>query len=315
MWSQDLAGVWFCVYMDFIHSLALPASLFFMKNNLSRILFGVVILILVLATISFLFFKSSVNPQASNQSQTSEDVVAQENTEARNKILIPTGEVGQLMTMKLQVHGFEKAESISGLLFDTTQSKENTTFVLVDVSVTNTSNKTFTLYPKGILLANAEGVTYDTYLSTSGGVIGAEESAIDGRDLGNGIEERGMIVYEVPNNFVPYALEIEKLDTNDTLVFELPKVTEPEPKEVEYRVIEEDDISYAGCKRIGVRIVVPDSAEQRDVDHTLYLLARDYLIDWDDVTVWAWGYSEEAEVGASVASKGIYEETLPGFCN
>lgn len=281
-----------------------------MENKSFLIVLGGVLLILILLTAFFFFFKPPNNTQTSNQTL---DV---ENVDSRDETSIPAGDVGQLATMALQVHGFEKAESISGSLFGTTQSKENTHFILVDVSVTNTTNQTFTLYPSGILLANREGVSYDTYLSTSGGVIGAEESAVDGRDLGSGIEERGVLVYEVPNTFIPYSLEIEKLDTNKTLVFELEKSeTDVEPAEVSYRIIEEEDISYRGCKRLGLRITVPDDARERDVDFTLASIAEEYLEDWTSITIWAWGYSEEAEVGASMTSKGTYEESLSSTCN
>ena len=90
---------------------------------------------------------------------------------------------------------------------------------------------------------------------------------------------------------------------------------EPDPVEIDYRIVEERDISYLNCKRLAVSTVVPDDAVERDVEHTLYLLARDYLIDWDDVTVWAWGYSEEAQIGTIPATKGTVEESLPGLCS
>lgn len=139
----------------------------------------------------------------------------------RAKMVVPAGESGQLNTLSLRVHGFETTDTIKGALFGTTQAKESTTFVLVDVSVTNTTNSTFTLYPSGIVLVDRDGATYDIFQSTSGGAIGLEDRAIDGRDLGSRIEERGMIVYEVPKDFEPYAIEVEKADTNSTLVFEL----------------------------------------------------------------------------------------------
>jgi hypothetical protein len=86
-----------------------------------------------------------------------------------------------------------------------------------------------------------------------------------------------------------------------------------EPKDIDYKVIEEEDISYPACKRIAVRITVPDESDKVDVDYTLSLIANDYLVEWSKVTIWAWGYSEESEVGASMASKGTYSKSRP--CN
>lgn len=142
-------------------------------------------------------------------------------SEDRNRVVIPFGQEGRLATLAVTVHGFEEADSISGVLFGTTEAKEDSKFILVDATFVNITNETFTLYPEDIYIADRNGVTYDIYDSTSGGAIGSEERAIDGRDLGNSIKERGMIVYEVAKDFEPYALEIEKWETEDTLVFEL----------------------------------------------------------------------------------------------
>jgi len=275
----------------------------------------VIILVAVgIAVMGLLFFFQNNNTTNEPVQATTKENADLTKQNGRDLVIVPFGQIGQLATLDVKVNDFEYHNTLSGS-FGETEAKANTIFVLIDTTFTNTSGKTLTLYSSGMNLIDTEGVSYDVYESTRGGSIGVEAEAIDGRDLGHNIEERGYLVYEVPQNFTPYAIEIEKADTNETLVLELPEISEPEPVEVDYRIIEEDDISYAGCKRIGVRIVVPDNAERRDVDHTLYLLARDYLIDWDDVTIWAWGYSEESEVGASVASKGTYEETLPGFCN
>jgi len=142
-------------------------------------------------------------------------------SETRGQTIVPFGDDGQLATLSLRVNGFEVVNTINGALFGTTYSKDTTVFILVDVSIINTTNSTFTLYPNGILLSDRNGVSYDIFQTTSSGAIGAEKRAIDGRDLGRGIEEKGVIVYEVPKDFIPYALEIEKAETKDTLVFEL----------------------------------------------------------------------------------------------
>lgn len=87
-----------------------------------------------------------------------------------------------------------------------------------------------------------------------------------------------------------------------------------EPELLTYEIIEENDISYGNCKRATFRVLVPDDAEQDDIDYTLEQIARDKLIDWDDVTFWAFGFSERANATGSY-TKGMYEDSLPGFCN
>ncbi len=114
---------------------------------------------------------------------------------------------------------------------------------------------------------------------------------------------------KVSGDFVPDALEIEKSETNNTLGSELekPEVKDETPKLLSYRIIQTEDLSYSGCKRIGVRLVVPDESIKTDVDYTLKKISDDYTGEWDDITIWAWGYSEEADVGSSGFTKGMYE--------
>jgi len=82
-----------------------------------------------------------------------------------------------------------------------------------------------------------------------------------------------------------------------------------QPKEVGYKIIEEEDFSYLNCKRMGIRIIVPDNSDKRDINFTLEKIGSTYLNEWQDVTVWAWGYSEEEKVGFTGATKGIYEKS------
>jgi len=88
---------------------------------------------------------------------------------------------------------------------------------------------------------------------------------------------------------------------------EIDKTPEPTRKEVSYKIIEEEDISYMGCKRIGVRIVVPDDSNKADVSYTLQKIVNDYKSDWDDITVWAYKYSEESQVGKIIYTMGMKE--------
>ena len=81
-------------------------------------------------------------------------------------------------------------------------------------------------------------------------------------------------------------------------------------KEVPYRIIEKEDISYAGCKRIGIRIVVPDDANKTDVDYTLKKIVDDNKSKWDNITVWAYKYSEEKQVGKIANTMGMKEYSV-----
>jgi hypothetical protein len=75
---------------------------------------------------------------------------------------------------------------------------------------------------------------------------------------------------------------------------------------LEYRIVEQDDLSYLNCKRIGIHVLVPDEAEQDKVDYTLEQIISDKKLSQDAVTVWAYGYSEEDMVGQGF-TKGLKE--------
>lgn len=78
-------------------------------------------------------------------------------------------------------------------------------------------------------------------------------------------------------------------------------------EEVPYRIITEEDTSYAGCKRVGIRIVVPDNSNKEKVSYTMNQIINRKQSNWDEITVWAWKYSEESQVGSSIATMGIEE--------
>lgn len=84
------------------------------------------------------------------------------------------------------------------------------------------------------------------------------------------------------------------------------------PEKVPYKVIDEEDISYINCKRVGIRVVVPDESLPRDVGHTLRKIIEERRHNWDDITVWAYKESEESQVGLIPYSKGMEEYSTCG---
>jgi len=81
-------------------------------------------------------------------------------------------------------------------------------------------------------------------------------------------------------------------------------------QEISYKIIEEEDISYIGCKRVGIRIIVPDDANKTDVNYILGKIIDDNKPKWDDITVWAYKYSEEQQVGKIPYTMGMKEYSI-----
>ncbi|MBU1083426.1 hypothetical protein KKE14_03260 [Patescibacteria group bacterium] len=76
---------------------------------------------------------------------------------------------------------------------------------------------------------------------------------------------------------------------------------------VPYKVVSEEDISYINCKRVGIKIVVPDETDASSVEPVLEKIINENKSKWDDITVWAFKYSEEAQVGTIPYTMGMKE--------
>lgn len=76
---------------------------------------------------------------------------------------------------------------------------------------------------------------------------------------------------------------------------------------VEYRIVEEKDISYAGCRRVTFKIIVPDDADKTALNNTMKTIVDKYKSGWDDITVWAYRFSEENDLYMLPYTKGMKE--------
>ena len=67
--------------------------------------------------------------------------------------------------------------------------------------------------------------------------------------------------------------------------------------EKDYRIVKEEDISYAGCKRVGVSTVIPNNTTKKRARAIVKELIDIYFKEegWMDVTIWA--YNDEARIG------------------
>ena len=111
---------------------------------------------------------------------------------------------------KFRVNSVREESSISSLL-GTKVAKKGAKFVIVDLDVTNLMQGKFMFPLNGLPLVDNKSRQYETY-SYSGGYI---ENSFDVRSLAPGIHENGILVYEVPNDAISYAILAGKAGTND----------------------------------------------------------------------------------------------------
>ena len=79
---------------------------------------------------------------------------------------------------------------------------------------------------------------------------------------------------------------------------EKPETENTEPQQIEpleYSLVEEKDISYAGCRRVSYKIKVADDANSEAVKATQQKLIDDKKGSWDDITVFTYNQSESDE--------------------
>lgn len=67
------------------------------------------------------------------------------------------------------------------------------------------------------------------------------------------------------------------------------------PSMAKYRLLTQEDISYAGCKRVGIRVAVANDVATEAVDNALTRIIDEYKVDWQDITVWAYRESNAVD--------------------
>lgn len=78
-------------------------------------------------------------------------------------------------------------------------------------------------------------------------------------------------------------------------------------KAVEYEIVQEKNISYLGCRRVGIKITVPDDSKEDDVKQTMENIIEAKKTSWDDITVWAYKNSEKGSAIEMAETMGMKE--------
>lgn len=101
-------------------------------------------------------------------------------------------------------------------------------------------------------------------------------------------------------------LDPEETPTTTTVKEEKVEVEETTTTLIPFTVAQEKDISFAGCERVTFKVVVADDATQEQVDNVMASVMAEHEDDWDDLTVWAYGTSDNID---GSYTKGILEQS------
>ncbi len=122
------------------------------------------------------------------------------------------GEEVDITKMKIKVNKSEEKSTISSEFGGAKSAKDRAKFVIVDLSVTNTTDGKFTFRPNDTLqLVDNQNRKYQTYDDS----IMSIDNYLEVRELSPSIAESGVLVYEIPNDASNYSLWIDKDGSNE----------------------------------------------------------------------------------------------------
>ncbi len=134
-----------------------------------------------------------------------------------NVTYIPIGTEAQNKTFNFKINSVEIKQTITGA-FGNKTAKENAQFVVVDMSITNTTNSKYMFLPEksfineeGFYLLDEKERRYETYDGTYRYI----NNFLNQRYLSPSLTERGYLVYEVPNDAGIMALATVNVATGE----------------------------------------------------------------------------------------------------
>lgn len=124
------------------------------------------------------------------------------------------GDEIELATVKYKVNKVEEKLTLTSRYGEPKSAKENTKFVVIDMSITNTT-KNVSTFPYSHEKVFTIIDNRDRQFSSYDGVYAAVDNYLDGRKLSPSITERGVLIYEIPEDATTYALVSVKAGTNE----------------------------------------------------------------------------------------------------
>lgn len=118
-----------------------------------------------------------------------------------------------LATLKFKINASEERTIITSTYSNSVSAKENSKFVFVDMTITNITNTPFT-FPATDSFALMDSSDRQFKIYTDEPIVYGQEY-LTGKDLPPGINRRGWIVFEAPNDATSYGIAIGKSGTDD----------------------------------------------------------------------------------------------------
>jgi hypothetical protein len=149
--------------------------------------------------------KSDTNqPDISQENNIQSETTTEQTNEIAEKKEVQEIEIGDhaaVADITFQINAFEETETIVSKYSSPMNARENTKFLIVDITCTNEGKADITFFPDNIfrIIDNKER-EYSTYENSIGNI----DNYLNVRKLAPGIQERGFLVYELPMNAEKY---------------------------------------------------------------------------------------------------------------
>lgn len=121
------------------------------------------------------------------------------------------GDEVQLATVMFKVNSAKESDVITSQYSSPKAAKEGAKFVIVDLDMTNTTKETFYHADDGFVLVDQLERAFEPY----GDTVGNIDNYLAMRDLAPNITEKGLMVFEVPDDASSYSLNIGKAGTSE----------------------------------------------------------------------------------------------------
>lgn len=141
------------------------------------------------------------------------------NKDEKEAIIVKSiGDNLELSTLNFTVNSVSEESAISGDFGSPTVATKNTKFVVVNITLTNTTKEGYLFFPdNGFELIDNQNRKYQTYENS----IGSIKNYLNVRDLAPGIAETGVLVYEIPSDADSYYYLVGKAGTNEIFKVQL----------------------------------------------------------------------------------------------
>lgn len=127
-----------------------------------------------------------------------------------NAIIRGVGDNIILSTIKFKVNSVREQQTISSK-YSSASAREGTKFVVVDLSITNTTKTGFYFPAEAFVLTDNKDRKFKTYNDTIGNI----DNYLNVQELSPSIPEKGVVVYEIPTDATSYSFMVAKSGTSD----------------------------------------------------------------------------------------------------